>query len=384
MNNIRKIGALVVLFGMFSGAPPALADAMANDGAECASSIPAQRFRQALSWRDAGNLDAALTCLDALRDDYPFDVDYALARAQIYSRLERVDDALRELEAATELAPHYEDVWKLRLNLLARGQSGTENTDHESLRLEAAERFPDADWWRAADRREASRWTLLLGASHDALSNSLPGWNGQFVELSLDPDPDRRYLFRLARDERYAGADSTVGVGIEHAWKRGWFAGLDLTTAGGAEFQPELGYGGHAGTPLADGWVVDLRYRRRQYPSATVDSLTGTVENYFGDFRISYALGMSRLQGASNSLNHGLTANWYYNDNASVGFTLSTGEEAEAVGNGRVLETEVRGFSVSGRRKLSDRFGLQWWLGVHDQGDYYRRHYLGMAVSIRI
>lgn len=113
-------------------------------------------------------------------------------------------------------------------------------------------------------------------------------------------------------------------------------------------------------------------------------STMGTVEKYLGDFRIAYALGLSHLHGASNSLNHSLTANWYYSDRSSIGISLNTGEETEAIGPGQVLETDVRGVSVSGRRRLTNRLGLQWWLGLHEQGDYYRRQYVGMALTIQL
>ena len=73
-----------------------------------------------------------------------------------------------------------------------------------------------------------------------------------------------------------------------------------------------------------------------------------------------------------------------YSDTGSVGLTINSGDEAEAIGNGQVLETAVRGITLSGRHQLNGRIGLQWWLGIHDQGDFYRRRFFGMAVSVGI
>jgi YaiO family outer membrane protein len=115
-----------------------------------------------------------------------------------------------------------------------------------------------------------------------------------------------------------------------------------------------------------------------------VNSATGIVEKYVGSYRVAYAIGVSSLPGSSKLLNHGLTVNWYHNDRASLGVTINSGKEAEAIGPDQVLETTVRGVSLGGRRQLTDRLGLQWWLGLHDQGDYYRREYLGLAVSIKL
>lgn len=318
------------------------------------SMSPAERYSLVQTLRKSGELDAALEELDDLRADYPHDVDYSLARAQVLVQLERDEEALAELAVAGDLAPDYVAVRILHARLLER------------MRL------------------SPRRWTLLLGAGHDDLSNNLPGWDNQFAELTLQRDPSRRYFARVARDARYDAADTSFGIGIENTWDSGWFAGTDLGIADSPAYQPELGYSVHAGKALSDGWVVDLRYRRKEYDSATVGSAIGTVEKYFGDYRIAYGLGWSRLHGGSNFGNHVLTLNWYYNDVSSIGVTLSTGNEAEALGNGQVLETDVRGVTLSGRRALTERLRLSWWVGTHEQGDFYRRRFLGVAVSIRI
>jgi hypothetical protein len=31
---------------------------------------------------------------------------------------------------------------------------------------------------------------------------------------------------------------------------------------------------------------------------------------------------------------------------------------------------------------LSSRFELNWWLGSHEQGDFYRRDYAGLGIRI--
>jgi len=318
------------------------------------SMTAAERFKLVQSLRTSGELYAALEELDDLRADYPHDVDYSLARAQVLAQLERNEEALAELAIARELAPDYNTVRILQARLLAQAQQAPR------------------------------QWTLLLGAGHDELSNSLPSWDDQFVELQLQFDSSRRYFARFARNARYADADTSFGIGMENSWESGWFAGADLGLADSPTYQPEVGYSAHVGRTLTDGWVADLRYRRKEYDSATIGSAIGTVEKYFADYRIAYGLGWSRLHGGSNFGNHVLTLNWYYSDASSIGLTLNTGNEAEALGDGRVLETDVRGITLSGRRALSDRIGIQWWLGLHDQGDYYRRRFLGMAVSIRI
>lgn len=342
------------------------------------------RLRRARVYGYLGNDAAALQDLDALRSEHPYDVDYALARARILARQGRDDEALEDLRQAVVLAPEYEEVWQLRYALLLRQIDDGMRSERESVLREAAIRFPEADWWRSDEPAVDKEWTIVVGAGHEDLDNDLPSWNRQFVEVSRDRDDRGRYRIGAARDERFNSADVSVSFGGDLFFGSDWSAGIDFTFVDDADFQPDLAYSAYAGRSIQDGWVLNLRYRRREYESATVGSTTGMVEKYVGNFRIAYALGLSHLHGESNSLSHGLTVNWYYSDISSIGLSLNTGEEAESVVPGQVLKTDVRGITLVGRRELSNRLTLQWWLGAHDQGDFYRRQYLGMALTLRL
>jgi YaiO family outer membrane protein len=331
---------------------------------------PASRYDRARELAADGRSTEALAEFDALRRDFPGDVDYALGRAQMLAR--------------SGLAPDYEDVWRLRYSLLLRQPQAANAAERMAVQQAAAARFPESTWWQAEPVEAPGKWTMTVGAGYDSLSNGLPSWNNQFAELLYSLDAGRSLLARLARDERALAADLTLALGAEFNRQGGWFAGGDVLVADDPFYQPESGFSVHAGRALDDGWVVDLRYRRKEYANATIGSLVGTVEKYYGDFRFAYGYTWSRLQGASNFGNHLASTQWYYRDGASVGITLSDGKEAEAIGNGRVLETDVRSISLTGRREFDERLTLHWWLGLHDQGDLYRRQFLGMAVSIRI
>ncbi|MDH3431504.1 MAG: YaiO family outer membrane beta-barrel protein [Gammaproteobacteria bacterium] len=344
----------------------------------------ALRLRRARVLGYRGEFDAALKSLNELQREYPQDVDHVFARAQLLTRQGRDGEAIDDLRRAVALAPDYEEVWQLRYTLLTRQLDESAEFELQELLQEVAIRFPRAEWWRPAATDSAPQWTILVGAGHENLSNDAPSWNRQFVEVSREQHATGRYRIGLSRDERFGNSDLSVRLSGDYLLAPDWSAGADITLISDPDFQPELNYSGYVGRSLKEGWVVNLRYRRREYETATVSSTTGVVEKYVGDFRIAYALGLSHLHGTSDSPNHSLAMNWYYSDRSSIGLTLNTGKETEAVGPGQVLETEVRGVSLSGRRKLSDRFDLQWWLGLHDQGDIYRRQFLGMAVSIRL
>lgn len=335
---------------------------------------------QILAWM--GDYAAARVEFDELVSENPDNVDYVLGHARVLAWQGHDTEALLELGHARQLAPDYEAVWQLQFQLLSRQENEAARESLGEFRSEAEQRFPQAPWLPAAEI--SSHWTLLAGLNVENLSNNLPGWNQQFLELISSRSNGARYFIRASRYERFGTSDSAVGVGGDWQLVHNWFAGVNVHIAPGAQFQPDYEYGAHAGRALPGDWVVDLQHRRRHYDTAIVDSYIATTEHYFGNFRAAYALGLSHLHGASNSLGHTITFNWYQNDHTSFGVSFNNGDEAEAIGAGQVLVTRVRGVTLTGRRALNERIGLNWWLGTQEQGNFYRRQYAGIAVSIRL
>lgn len=329
-------------------------------GAEVAAELvntPQQLFQVARESADAGDIESALSILDQLRLAHPHDVDYAFARAQLFARQGRDAEALDELNAAMKLAPDYEEVRLLHEALLARQK-------------------------KLAD--DAVQWLLLAGAGYQRLGGGLPPWNEQFFEVSRTQIDAWTYRIGIARDDRFEQADLAVSIGGDVHFASHWLTGFSLAVAGDADFRPDLEYKAKLGRSIQDGWVVAASLGRREYAATAVTNVSASLEKYHGKFRGAYSLLASRLPGAETMFGHVLALNWYYNDRSSIGLTINTGKEAEAIGPGQVLETDVRGLSLNGRRQINERFGLQWWLGLHEQGDYYRRDYLGLAVSIKL
>ena len=346
---------------------------------------PAERFQHARSLTRGGEHAAALVEISKLRAEYPHDVDYALARAQVLMRLDRNDEALDELRTAAVLAPDYETVWQLRYGLLSRSDDATAEGELARIRSTAARRFPDSDWWRMPGAIEDSgSWVVTVGAGHDELSGSLPSWGRQFVDSRFERPDGSAYFAGIARDARFDDADTSFRLGAEWAFAEAWRAGLEIGGVDDPAFQPDFGYALHVSRSFDDGWGANVRLQGRDYPTTTSTSLNSSVEKYVGDYRIAYALGLGRLSGASPVASHAVTDDWYISDRSSIGISINAGEEVEAIGAGRVLETDVRGIGLRGRRQLNRRFGLRWWLGWHEQGEFYERTYLGLAVSYRI
>jgi YaiO family outer membrane protein len=111
-----------------------------------------------------------------------------------------------------------------------------------------------------------------------------------------------------------------------------------------------------------------------------VSTWSAEAERYFGDYRAAYTLNASRLHGATTSLSHVLSLGWYPREGLALGVVAATGQEAEVIAPGQILETDVDSFTLTGRHALTPRITLDWWLGTHAQGDIYRRRYAGLAV----
>lgn len=331
-----------------------------------------------------GDAESALLMLDQLRVSHPEDVDYILLRAQIYAQQGFDDRALDELRIATSVAPDYEDPWRLRFSLLAHATGDRYVTERHKVAGQVRSRFPDAKWWQAVESDPAAQWTILIGAGQDSLDNGAPSWNRQFVEVSHEKKPSARYRLGVSRDSRFSSADNAVYFGSDFSFADNWRTGADYSVTSNPSFLPDSVIGAYLGRSFAKGWGVTFAYRHRSFTSVNVGSKTVTAERYVGAFRFAYSLSASHLSGAGESFGHSFTSNWYYNDRSSIGLSISGGTESEAIGPGQVLESRVRGLALTGRRELNQKFGLQWWLGQHEQGDFYRRQFLGMAISIKL
>ncbi len=344
---------------------------------------PVLRFRRAqvLGW--SGNPQAALAAYDGLLADYPDNVDYVYGRALALRQLGREAEALQAARRAARLAPDYEGVRRLELRL-ARGR--LPGAEVEALAAEASDRFPRAEWWRTEAREDGgggprqTRYFLTAGAGYESLTNGLPGWQQQFLRLDREDAGGFGYHAGVSRYERYDRSDSELGLGGR--WQAGddWSLELALVLAGDADFLPETGLSGRVRRQLGDGWNVAAGLRQRRYAETTVTTWSGEAEHYFGDYRAAYTLNASRLHGAATSLSHVVSLGWYPRAGLSLGLVAATGEEAEVIAPGQILETDIDSFTLTGRHALTPRVTLDWWLGTHRQGDIYRRRYAGVAV----
>jgi YaiO family outer membrane protein len=344
---------------------------------------PALKFRKAQLLRYDAKFGPALRILDELRRQYPDDVDIAYERALALSASGRTPEAIAAVDDAIELAPDYEDLWVLRFRLLDRDDSGVGDATVDRWRTEAERRFPDKTWHQPEPPAEIRpAWTLSAGAGYDALDNGFGDWNQQYVGLARDVPGRNRHAVQLTRGERAALTDITLGLSADYTLAGDWLVGGYVGLSPDPGFQSEFDIGGHAGRVLPGGWIVDVGLRFRSFPDSDVRSTVASVEKYLGAFRFAYRLSISALSDSPTFTGHGLTVNWYYAESASIGLAVGGGRELESLGAGQLLESDVASLAISGRHRLTDRLTLDWYVGTHDQGDIYRRQFVGLAVSI--
>jgi YaiO family outer membrane protein len=337
---------------------------------------PSVRYERAQGFARSGATEAALVEFDALLAEFPNDADYLLGRAEMQARLGHDAAAVESAERALRLAPDYEDVWQLRLRLAER--AGDEAAV-AAVRAEVAARFPDASWWRPPV--EFRRW-LSAGSGTDRLSNGAPDWSREHLRLDWQTAATGALFAELSRSERFEESDSSLYVGGLWNALPGWRLGAGVAATQDARFLPERELSFDATRAWARGWGTAFGVRQRDYATGDVSTYSVTGEKYVSDYRVAYRLDHSYQAGVDSASTHALALTWYPSDKRSLGVTLGAGEEIEIIGLDQLLRTSVANVTLTGNEKLSARLSLSWWLGTREQGDFYTRDYVGLAVRI--
>ena len=329
----------------------------------------------------SGLNEESLAEYDLLLSRYPQDADYLLGRAQMLGRLGRTTEALRVTERALGLAPDYEDLWQLRLQIAER------ILDDESvaaLRAEVAVRFPVASWWRRSPEPiEYTRW-VSVGWEQESLSNGAPNWDRQFVRLDWRQSDVASYFGQVARASRFGRSDLSLNLGGDWQALPEWRVGGAVTSVSSADFEARRSLSVNAAHAWQSAWGAEFQLRRREYGTTSVSSYAVTGDKYFSDYRVAYGINYSHLHGAGSSLGHSVSFGWYPNEQQALAISVGAGEEIETVGLNQLLRTRVRSVTLTGRLSLSTRLMLNWWLGTHRQGDFYRRTYAGISARFGI
>jgi YaiO family outer membrane protein len=334
---------------------------------------PAARFglARALGWNE--RYEAALSMLDALVADYPDNLDYRLQRARVLGWMGRVGDALQTLDDVQARAPDYPGAAPLRRQLEARLAPPPD----------APAGAGQAEAVATATGGDDGEWRLTAGATVESLTGGRDGWNAQTLDLDRVSPNGWRWGVGTATASRFGNRDTSLSLRAGRAPAPGWQADGYATVTPSASFTPSREIGARVRRALPRGWVAGADVSARRYADVDVDIASLVAERYMGQFRVAWRASFSWLDGGDRTLSNALSADWYRDARTSVGIVLASGRESEAVAPGRVLQTDVRSITLTGRRDLSGTLTLRWFAGTHEQGDIYRRNYAGFSLTTR-
>jgi YaiO family outer membrane protein len=389
LDRLRRSAALAITGMLLSVALPGDSTAQTTEATTPCKSYPTaatsesnevDRFACARQLARLGENAAALVEFHELTIRAPGNVDYWFGLAQVQHRSGDNANALLSLDRARQLAPEYEEIWRLELAVLASRNDDAARVRIADLRASAREQFPDADWLKEPEiaARRPFRWEA--GTDVDQLDNDSGNWHRTYVYADM-PFNDHDIVYAsYARFERYDFVDTQLGVGGSVTLADSWYAALDAMFASRPDFLPETTIGANLGYRVSRGWVIGTGLKHRKYPETEVSSGGLSIEKYLGNFRVAYLAELARLD-SETAVTHRATINFYLDRGTQYGLSIAGGKEVESVGAGQILRTSVRAIGLSGRHPLGSYLSIVWRVSAHRQGDFYSRYTTGLSIA---
>ena len=324
-----------------------------------------------------GEPAAALTHYDLLLAHDAANVDWLLGKSQALVALQRPREALPLLEKGRQIAPAYEDVWRVNATAL---ESLDEFASADALLRDAARAFPQSSWPEVrrqalAERRLLERGTRLsIDASYEDISGGRPAWRGATFGIDRRLDAGQRLLAGLHLEERFDTQDEQGYLGYAGRMNSDWSYAVTGDASPDAEVLPEWSLAFETGRGLPGARSIGFRARHASYSSVNVDTLAGTIEQYLDWFRVSYTLNVAKTSGIDDpGFAHLIRTSHDYGHDSFVTLALGFGEEAETVAPGLVQVTDTKVVSLNGVHWRSAAWGISWEAGWYEQGNLYDR-----------
>lgn len=357
----------------------AQSDAFKHEAAHAAT--PDERFRCARRLAQQRAYAAAIREFRALSAEYPGNVDYLFGEAQARFWSGDAHGALRLLPRARELAPDYEDVWRLEQQVLDSLDGAEAARRREAFRAAALRQFPDAEWLEEeSPLGPAAKLGWEAGVNVDTLDNGADDWRHAYAHLGWHSPNERSLWVTVADHRRFALTDTDLSFGGALKPTPEWLLEGGVHVVPDTDFLPELVVDAGVSRVLDGGWVAGVDLRQRRYPEQTVTSYGVELERYFGRYRAAGQLQATQL-GSTTSFVYTATLNYYAEAGSRYGITLATGDEVEVVAPGQLLEMDISAVALSGSHPLNERLSLLWRVGTHRQGPFYRRHTVGLSIA---
>lgn len=220
-----------------------------------------------------------------------------------------------------------------------------------------------------------------IGAGREDLSGALADWRSVHVAAEQSFGERRSLRGSWRQTERFGADDHEWAAGLTLPLSEVWTVGGDATISPSHRVLPEWSFGVELHRRLDDGWGLAFGGRHTEYASAETQQASLGLERYFGSFRAAYMWSTTRLSGAGSSPAQRLQLTHYYAAASSVGVLLGRGREAENVPPLGVIRSTTDTLAVVGRHWLDRDWALAYEVGLHQQGDFYRRR--GVQLALR-
>jgi YaiO family outer membrane protein len=340
-----------------------------------------------LSW--SAKTGEALEKYGILLAKSPENTDYLLGKANTLLWAGRSAEALPLADTAIESSASNEEPWRLKIAILAG--MGKDFRDKAIATQEAARRrFPQSKWDMVPDSPRQQRAVPLMlgnapqspvreslemgmGYSHERLTNGLADWKSAYLEGARYFSQQSAVYMNAQNAERFSLSDSEILAGFYYPALKTITLNGEATHSPTYNFLPRLSALLKAQWEFTEGMLLHLGGRHTEYAQSAVDLYLVSAEAYLGNYRAAYTLYQSHPQSAGTEYSHLLQFNLFYGNNAenSFGVYVSGGREAESVGGGRTLVSDVQSLTVIGRHWFDKSFGITYELIHHKQGELY-------------
>jgi YaiO family outer membrane protein len=212
------------------------------------------------------------------------------------------------------------------------------------------------------------------GSSYERLTNGQPDWKSVYLEGAHTFEPRQTLYGALREVERFDLRDDQVEAGYYHPFLSRLTGHVDGNASPQHNFLARSSLLGELAFELNRGWVASGGYRHNEYTTTNTRIISAGLERYFASYRAYYTLNNGRPEDTGSATAHRVGLDYYYaNERSRIGLSATFGREVENIVPNGVVTSEVQAFGIYGRHWLSQAWALNWEVGTHEQGDFYRR-----------
>jgi YaiO family outer membrane protein len=230
---------------------------------------------------------------------------------------------------------------------------------------------------------QAFPWELRLEGQQDRLDHGQPDWKEILAQIAWKPQKSLaviggyRATQRFDQRDREAFGAAYVPLGSERTTLH-----LEASSSSTHIVLPKTMLLAELSQAFGHGWVVSGGYKGSRYNAGDTGMIVGTVEKYFGDYRVGYNVYLGRPEGSSWAPSHRLSASWYRGTLTFVTIAAARGREVENAFPAGLVSTDVRSVLLDGGLEITPQWGLTFAAGEQRQGELYTRRFARIGTRI--